>query len=419
MVIAVNKKEFKNALEIAAKVASGTGRIREYDRVYIGVDSSKPDGILVFGKGSGGAVQITLTTKARETVTLQDGELIEFCAKGFLDELKTYDTADIDFSFGSSKKPLAREKDKVVYIGRPVEYKPFFPARIVKNDFVFTNSGDYFLSVPAYKLTECFKSTLSFARKPDAQFTDEYWACGVNLSVDRDKVILKTTDRHVLAHAEIQDDFGKKGDDFEVTLKPGALNVFVKSIVRKDDDSAVIVSPGAESQPCVIRYLNYTLSVPKINQRYQYGKELVPTVWDYSAIFSKSEFIDALKGFVRDLATIKLTTHSFFDDETGEFDLSLCGINFEDAHNFGFKRSVSAIDLGYGSIGIEIGFNAPMFLSVLKAIQWSGDKVEFSVHLNKDKKYACAGALFSNPNDENKDIKASWYVCEVMLNAGE
>lgn len=39
MKITVNKKEFKNALEIAAKVASGTGRIREYDRVYIGVDT--------------------------------------------------------------------------------------------------------------------------------------------------------------------------------------------------------------------------------------------------------------------------------------------------------------------------------------------------------------------------------------------
>lgn len=413
MKITVNKKEFQNALEIAAKVASGTGRIREYDRVYIGVDSGKTNGIVVIGQGSGGAIRIGLTAKAIETATLQAGELIGFCAKMFLDELKNYDTAEVGFGFSVSLIPLAREKDKVVYVGyvgRPAEENRYFSAAIIKNDFVFENNKASFISIPADKLIDCLKCVLPFVQKPDAQFTDGYWACGVSLSAESGVVTLKATDRHVLAHAEIQDDFGKHGDDFDVTLKPGALSVLVKSVVRKDDDGAVIIRPGAENEPCIIQYRNYKLSVPKINQRYKYGKELVPTAWDYSIILPKSEFMDALKGFIKDCgkeygAFFKLKTHADY-------------IAFEDTKGLGFEYGVAG-KKSYGKTGFEIGFNAPMLLSVLKAIQWSGGEVEFSIQLNKDKKYACAGALFSNPNDENEGVKACWYVCETMLNAGE
>ena len=410
MVTTVNKKEFKNALEIAAKVASGTGRIREYDRVYIGVDSSKPDGIFVFGKGSGGAVQIALTVKARETVTLQDGELIEFRAKEVLDELKTYDTADVVFNIIKAEHKQAAENDMLLHLGRFMEYVECYKGRVVKNDFIFANNGDHFLSVPADKLTECFKSTLPFIQKPDAKFTDEYWACGVHLSATSDSVTLKATDRHTLAHVEMQGDFVKKGDDFEITLKPGALNVFVNNVIKKGDYNAIIISPGAENEHCIIQYRNCTFSVPKINQRYQYGKALVSMTCDYSIILPKSEFIDALKGFIKDCgkehgAYFKLKTHVDY-------------IAFKDTKGLGFEYGVAG-KKQYGKTGFEIGFNAPMLLSVLKAIQWSGDEVEFSIHLNKDKKYACAGALFTNPNDENEDVKASWYVCEVMLNTRE
>lgn len=410
MKITVNKKEFQNALEIAAKVASGTGRIREYDRVYIGVDSGKTNGIVVFGQGNGGAIQIALTVKAREIYALSDGELIEFCAKGVLGELKTYDTADVNFSFGKSLNPLARERDKVVYIGQARENTHCFAAAIIKNDFIFENNKTSFVSIPADKLTDCLKCALPFVQKPDAQFTDGYWACGVSLSAESGVVTLKATDRHVLAHAEIRDDFGKHGDDFDVTLKPGALNVFAKNVVTKGDYNAVIISPGAENEPCIIQYRNYTLSVPKINQRYKYGKELVPTVWDYSIVLPKSEFMDALRGFVKDCgkehgAYFKLKAHADY-------------IAFEDTKDLGFEYGVAG-KKSYGKAGFEIGFNAPMLLSVLKAIQWSGDEVEFTIQLNKDKKYACAGALFANPIDKNEDAKTCWYVCEVMLSAGE
>lgn len=411
MKITVNKKEFKNALEIAAKVASGTGRIREYDRVYIGVDSSKPDGIFVFGKGSGGAVQIALRAEMLQMFTIRYDELIEFCAKLVLDELKTYDTAEVVFSIVRIAHKSANRNDRHLYIGSLTENTECDNARIIKNDFAFVNSkAAYIIMKPASELTSAIKSTFPFIQKPDAKFTDEYWACGVHLSATSDSVTLKATDRHTLAHVEMQGDFVKKGDDFEITLKPGALNVFVNNVIKKGDYNAIIISPGAENEHCIIQYRNCTFSVPKINQRYQYGKALVSMTCDYSIILPKSEFIDALKGFIKDCgkehgAYLKLKTHVDY-------------IAFKDTKGLGFEYGVAG-KKQYGKMGFEIGFNAPMLLSVLKAIQWSGDEVEFSIHLNKDKKYACAGALFTNPNDENEDVKASWYVCEVMLNTRE
>lgn len=410
MVITVNKKEFKNALEIAAKVASGTGRIREYDRVYIGVDSSKPDGIFVIGKGSGGAVQIALTVKARETVTLQDGELIEFRAKEVLDELKTYDTADVVFNIIKAEHKQAAENDMLLYLGRFTEYTECFKGRIVKNDFVFTNNSE----TPIYAPSNIFTSCLPFVYKPDAEYTDNYWACGLNIKVKERCILVKSTDKHILSCVE-SDCLEWPECKVEVTLKPGALKVLSKNIVDKRNVSENIkIFPGAENEPCLIAYRNdavyYMFSVPKINQRYQYGKALVSMACDYSIILPKSEFIDALKGFIKDFgkehgAYFKLKTHVDY-------------IAFKDTKGLGFEYGVAG-KKQYGKTGFEIGFNAPMLLSVLKAIQWSGDEVEFSIHLNKDKKYACAGALFTNPNDENEDVKVSWYVCEVMLNAGE
>ena len=410
MVVTIDKKELKNAIEIVAKVVSVTGRIREYDLVYIGVDSSKTDGIFVIGQGSGGAICVDLSASKRENVVLSDGELIEFRAKEFLDELKTYDTKDIVFTLVKSECKQSNENDMLLYFGKFTEYTECFKARVIQNNFVFSNNNAECICVPSDKFTAALKSTLLFTQAPGAQFTDEYWACGVNLSVLDDIATLKVTNRYILAHADLKCR-AQGGDDFGVTLKPGALNILAKNTIdKKDTNAIVIISPGAENEPCVIKYRNYTLSVPKINQRYKYGKELIPTVWDYSITLPKSEFMDALKGFIKDCgkehgAYFKLKAYANY-------------IAFEDTKGLGFKYGVAGKKQS-GKTGFEIGFNAPMLLSVLKAIQWSGDEVEFMVQLNKDKKYACAGASFTNPNDENEDVKACWYVCEVMLGAGE